>query len=93
MLDYGMYTTAGNKRIETILGRLAGKLSCKLSIGEVATKIEKTIKAYTEMGKYPSYSEAYDTAVRELVYDGIKDIVMKSGYPVEIVNVVWYSTY
>jgi hypothetical protein len=59
--DYGMFSTAGNKRVATIVKRARAK----------RWTWSETYKALIALGNKDKYGEATDTDVREQVYSAI----------------------
>jgi hypothetical protein len=79
---WAMFTKAGNKRINTLANRLIKKTndlleefgdSRKFATG-LRNSIYNFLRQYRSMGKFPSYSEATDTAVREEIWAFLADM-------------------
>ena len=68
MREFGMFTHAGNKRINDLFTKLDEETIGANSTSDILKSAEKLVKKYRKMGTYKSYLEADDTAVREMVW-------------------------
>jgi hypothetical protein len=91
--EWGMFTTAGNKRLQTLAQRLIDDVQTTDNFMARLKMFEKFIMAWRRMDRYKSYSEASDTDVRERVWSHCTYVARALGINIDTIDDLWEHTY
>lgn len=77
--NWGMFTSEGNKSLEKKAERLLTKLESSKSTSIQISALLSFLNSYRKMGNSKTMREAWDTAVRECVWDFFKKACTSIG--------------
>ncbi len=92
---WAMFTKAGNKRITTLVNRLSVRVFNLLGLHDEAFRrafrkaVLSFLKQYRGMGRYASYGEAGDTAVREEVWVYLTTLGTSHNFNYQEMDEIW----
>ena len=85
--NWGMFSTAGNKRISNLATKFMKMVTIK-NYDELIPDANKFLIAYRAMDQKKSYSEASDTEVRECIWNWFEKVCDENGINA---NEIWDS--
>lgn len=67
--DYGMFSNEGNERVDAVVEEITAELAGGADFGAV---FDRVLERLDGLATDPAFAEAYDTAVRDCVYEELR---------------------